>query len=166
MVWLQPQPSAHRHPHHTASHCILTTIIHGLLLAPHPFTLFTGVTQVLSGIASTTAKRAQTPILNSLVSMAIINSPTHPALTLSHLTLLLLWQILSGVASTTAKRAQTPPPHSLVTGAVKESTVHGEDDYGAVLNLAYLFYEGQMSGKLPEWNRYGIPSWGRLHGGN
>jgi hypothetical protein len=29
----------------------------------------------------------------------------------------------------------------------------GEDNYGEILNLAYLFYEGQMSGKLPTWNR-------------
>lgn len=28
-----------------------------------------------------------------------------------------------------------------------------EDDYGRVLRLSYLFYEGQMSGKLPGWNR-------------
>lgn len=28
-----------------------------------------------------------------------------------------------------------------------------EDDYAAVLNLGWLFYEGQMSGALPAWNR-------------
>jgi capsid protein len=28
-----------------------------------------------------------------------------------------------------------------------------EDDYQRVLGLSYLFYEGQMSGNLPRWNR-------------
>lgn len=29
-----------------------------------------------------------------------------------------------------------------------------EDDYGKILGLSYSFYEGQMSGKLPSWNRH------------
>jgi hypothetical protein len=61
-------------------------------------------------------------------------------------------QAISGFASVSArsaKKAQTALPK----GGNGPKPAQGEDDYGEVLKLAYLFYEGQMSGKLPEWNR-------------
>lgn len=32
-------------------------------------------------------------------------------------------------------------------------TIAAEDDYGKILGMSYIFYEGQMSGDLPAWNQ-------------
>lgn len=67
-------------------------------------------------------------------------------------------QALSCVASAAAKRAQSLPANTTSTATIAPPSAAkpaqgGDDDYGAVLKLTYLFYEGQMSGKLPAWNR-------------
>jgi endoglucanase len=43
--------------------------------------------------------------------------------------------------------------HALTTFAQAVADVSAEDDYSQILGMSYLFYEGQMSGKLPSWNR-------------
>lgn len=39
------------------------------------------------------------------------------------------------------------------TAPRRRSRAGREDDYKRVLGLSWLFYEGQMSGNLPRWNR-------------
>lgn len=50
-------------------------------------------------------------------------------------------------------KAVTPAPSAVGPAITTKPATGGEDDYAEILKLSYLFYEGQMSGKLPEWNR-------------
>lgn len=49
--------------------------------------------------------------------------------------------------------APTTPVAAAPLPVLKPVVAGGEDDYAGILSLAYLFYEGQMAGDLPAWNR-------------
>lgn len=42
---------------------------------------------------------------------------------------------------------------------LSQHQAHSEDDYASLLRLSYSFYQGQMSGALPAWNKllYSLP---------
>lgn len=45
------------------------------------------------------------------------------------------------------------PPSSQAWGAAARTLQQAEDDYRRLVKMSMTFYEGQMSGKLPDWNR-------------
>jgi hypothetical protein len=127
--------------------------------------------QLLSCAAAATAKKHQTttPEVDSLAADLVTIKDLW-----AKLDALLAKHNLPRISKTTIAPAPTNAANSVPKNAVStlpKNTVPknaagpaipknsapvkagAEDNYGDILNLAYLFYEGQMSGKLPTWNR-------------